>query len=72
LTLIQRLNIFKTETINQKILLWKRQKKPENIVPKNLFPEPNPIDWNRFVEPKKVVLVKINSVITVTNLVSLK
>jgi len=47
-------------------------KKPENIVPKNLFPEPKPIDWNKFIEPKKVVLVKINSKITVTNLISIE
>ena len=49
-----------------------KTKKSENIVPKNLFPKPKPIDWSKYIEPKKVVYVKINSVITVTNLVSLK
>lgn len=43
-------------------------KKTENIVPKNLFPKPKPIDWSKYIAPKKVVHVKINSVVTIAHL----
>ncbi len=36
------------------------------------FPEIKEIDWSKYIEPKKVVLVTINGGITITNLVSLK
>ena len=36
------------------------------------FPESKEIDWSKFIEPKKVVLVTINGGITITNLDNLK
>lgn len=39
--------------------------KTENIVPKNLFPKPKPIDWTKYIAPKKAVFVKLNSVKTI-------
>ena len=36
------------------------------------FPEPKEIDWSKYIEPKKEVLVTINGGITITNLESLE
>lgn len=44
-------------------------RKTENLVPKNLFPKPNLIDWSKYIEPKKVVHVKVNSAISVAQLI---
>lgn len=35
------------------------------------FPEPKQIDYSKYIEPKKVVLVTTNAGITIANLVNL-